>query len=449
MLFTLIIGKLAIKIAGLANKDIGIAGKLALKINKDILKRLKKKISGEFIFIIGTNGKTTTRKLLVEIFGKEKLNIGNNHHSKDDYNGIISALIEKIRIFGKTKVDYMVIEIKDIATLSLFTEIKPEYLIITNLFEEQLSRKGNFKEKINKLKIYLSTLSETTMIFNGDDPVVVDIGMDLKNRLVYYGIDNKDEEDEAEEKKCIRCGGVLKYTYIDAGQLGDYTCQNCDLERPEIDYLATNVSLKDGIYFDLWTKGEEYPFDLPSQGYHNIYNLLAALALLDELDIGIDAGELALEEFEFEDNEVDTFYIKKPIFLKESDNIASFEQSLETLDEDEGKIDILFFFGEEKYEEDITFIYDCDFSVLEKTNIGKIYITGMRAFDLALAIRYMTNASKKIIVEDNEISLLSHAINGKAEKLYIVAKGDNDINLEKKLITMEKKWSKNKLWIGK
>ncbi len=449
MLFTLMIGKLAIKIAGLVNKDIGIAGKIAYKLNKNILEKLKKKITGEFIFIVGTNGKTTTRKLLVEIFGKEKLNIGSNHHSRDDYDGIISALIEKVRIFGKTKVDYMVIEIKDIATLSLFTEIKPEYLIITNLFEEQLSRIGNFKEKINKLKMYLGTLKETTMIFNGDDPVVVDIGMDLKNRLVYYGIDNKDDEDVAEVKKCIRCDGELKYTYIDAGQLGDYTCKNCDLERPEIDYLATNVSLKDGIYFDLWTKGEEYPFDLPSQGYHNIYNLLAALALLDELDIGIDAGELALEKFEFEDNEIDTFYIKKPIFLKESDNVSSFEQSLETIEEDEGKIDILFFFGEEKNEDDITFIYDSDFSVLDKASIGKIYITGSRAYDLALAIRYLTNACKKIVVEENDISVLSHAINGKAEKLYIVAKGDNDINLEKKLITMEKKWSKNKLWIGK
>lgn len=449
MLFTLMIGKLAVKIAGLANKDIGIAGKIACRLNKDILKKLKKKIDGEFIFIIGTNGKTTTRKLLVEIFGKEKFNIGNNHHSRDDYDGLVSALIEKIRIFGKTKVDYMVIEIKDIATLSLFAEIKPEYIILTNLFEEQLSRKGNFREKIISLKEYLNKIPETTMIFNGDDPVVVDIGMDLNNRLVYYGIDNKDDEDESEIKKCIRCGGELTYTYIDAGQLGEYSCNVCDLERPEIDYLAKNVSLKDGIYFDLWTKGEEYPFDLPSQGYHNIYNLLAALALLDELDIGIDAGELALEKFEFEDIEIDTFYIKKPIFLKESYNISSFEQSLETIDEDEGKIDILFFFGDEKNEEDITFIYDSDFSVLEKANIGKIYITGPRAFDLALAIRYLTNASKKIIVDDKDINLLNHAINGKGEKLYIVAKGDNDINLEKKLVSMEKKWSNNKLWIGK
>lgn len=449
MFFTLILGKLAIKLACLAKKDISIGGKIASKLQKNILQRLKKKITGDFIFIVGANGKTTTRHLLVEIFEKEGLNTGNNHHSKDSYYGVLSALIEKIKIFGKTKVDYMVIEIKDITTLSLYKEIVPEYLIITNLIKEQLSRNGEFQSTIENLKTSLQSLENTTMIFNGDDPVVVDIGMDIKSHVIYYGIDDYNEDDVTEVKKCIRCGGKLNYEYLNYGQLGKYSCESCDLENPEIDYLATNVSLKDGIYFDLWTKGEEYPFDLPSQGYHNIYNILATLAILDELDIGIEAGELALEKIDIEDIFVDTFYIKKPIFLKEANSISSFEQGLEIIGEDEGKIDILFIFDDEDDEEEITFIYDCDWSVLDKGNVGKIYVSGDRAYDLGFCIRYLTNACKKIIVEENEETILNQAINGKGEKLYIVTKGDSDKNFEKTLVTMEKKWSKNKKWTGK
>ncbi len=443
------LGKLVVKLAGFAKKDMSIGGKIASRMQKDILKRLKKKITGDFIFIVGANGKTTTRNLLVDIFEKEGFNTGNNHHSKDTYYGVISALIEKTKIFGKTKVDYMVIEIKDITTLSLFKEIIPEYLIITNLIKEQLSRTGEFQITIDNLKKYLQKMTSTTMIFNGDDPVIVDIGMDLKSHVIYYGIDDHNDDDEPEERKCIRCNGTLNYSYINYGQLGKYICNSCDLETPEIDYLATNVSLKDGIYFDLWTKGNEYPFDLPSQGYHNIYNILAALALLDELDIGIDAGELALEKIDIEDIFVDTFYIRKPIFLKEANNISSFEQGLETIGEDEGKIDILFIFDDEDDEEEITFIYDCDWSVLDNINIEKIYVSGDRAFDLGFCIRYLTKAYNKLIVSENEEMTLNQAINGTGEKLYIVTKGKNDKNFEKTLVSMEKKWSKSKKWTRK
>lgn len=444
MLFTLMLGKLLIKIASFTNKDISIGGIIASKMQKNILKKLKKKITGDFIFIVGANGKTTTRHLLVEIFEKEGLNIGSNHHSRESYYGVISALIEKIKIFGKTKVDYMVIEVRDINTLYLYAELMPEYLIVTNLIKEQLSRKGEFQTTINALKEYLSSIPNTTMIFNGDDPVVVNIGMELKNHVIYYGIDDQKDDDEPEQKRCIKCEGVLNYSYINYGQLGEYTCDSCDLENPEIDYLATNVSLRDGIYFDLWTKGNEYPFDLPSQGYHNIYNILAALAILDELDIGIDAGELALEKIEIEDIIVDTFYIRKPIFLKEANSISSFEQGLETIGEDEGKIDILFIFDEEDNEEEITFIYDIDWSILDKGNIEKIYVSGDRAFDLGFCIRYLTKACKKLIVDIKDETVLQQAIGGKGEKLYIVTKGQSDKNLEKKLVAMEKKWSKHK-----
>ena len=50
----------------------------------------------------------------------------------------------------------MVIEVRDINTLYLYAELMPEYLIVTNLIKEQLSRKGEFQTTINALKEYLS-----------------------------------------------------------------------------------------------------------------------------------------------------------------------------------------------------------------------------------------------------------------------------------------------------
>ena len=102
---------------------------------------------------------------------------------------------------------------------------------------------------------------------------------------------------------------------------------------------------------------------------------------------------------------------------------------------------MLIVFNEEDQEAQTTFIYDSPLEILGQEHIHKVYITGTRAYDLALACRYTDVPQSKLIVEPNLDACLHQALSGKADKLHIINKDVDERSLGKKLIKLEKKWS--------
>lgn len=439
MFIKLLILKILIKLDDIGFNSLG--SKFILRADKKILYKLLEILKGQLILITGTNGKTTVKFLLKDILNKEDKKIVINDHSRNDCYGILYALIKNISLFNKRKFDYIIFEVKDLDVLDYFNNKNPDYMIITNLFKDQIIRKYDFKNYINNFKKKIEEFKKTTFILNGDDPAVTYVSKDLKNEKRYYGIDNSDMEDEVlpGTLKCLCCEGNLKYTHRFFGQLGEYNCENCDFDKPGIDYLATNTSLKNGIYFDLLVRGDEYPFDLPAEGLYNIYNILAAISLIEETDIGLESVELALEKIELEDNFIDSFYIKKPIFLKEATNINSFEQIIEDIEEDEKIVDILLIHDEK--EDYSNFIYSLDIDILKEEKINKIYITGIKGYDIALALKAMGISLKKIVVDTDVDMILNIALSGKGNKLYIINMDEEGREIGKQLHRLERKWS--------
>lgn len=443
MFIKLALCKIVLRIARLLDRDISWAGRLAETLDPTILKKLRTRVDKDVILILGTNGKTTTKRLLTEIFRKEGLRAAGNSHTTMEYYGILASMAERIGLLPSGRLDYLALEVKDLETLSLLGALEPGIIVFTNLFREQLVRQSSFERQLDALRSYLKTVPDATLILNGDDPVLAMIGEETPNRRFYYGVEySRDEEEDApEEGVCPACGASLAYSVRTYGQLGDYACAACGLDKPAIDYLAGNVSLKDGIYFDLRAKGEIYPFDLPAQGFYNIYNILACLACLEELDVGLEAAELYLELAELEDVRMDTFYIRKPVFLGVAASPALFNQTLEVLEEDEGPLDVLILFNEEDREEEVTFVWDSPLEVLGGDNIRKVFVTGTRAYDLALACRYKGVPQSRLIVDPNVDAILNQALAGKADKLHILNKDLDERSLAKKLVKLEKKWS--------
>ncbi len=441
MFIKLLLAKILVKIDSLFFKEDTFGSKLVLGLDKDLISKLLARAQGEIVLVIGTNGKTTVKHLLKDILEKEDKNIIINEHSKKDCYGILSALIKRLPLFTKKKFDYLIFELKDPASLEYFKERGPEYLIVTNLFKEQISRKHEFIKYIGAWKNRMEQLEKTIFILNGDDPVVTHLSQGFKGQKLYYGLDNSYVEEEIlpGSLNCPNCGGSLNYSHRFFGQLGEYACGNCDFDKPAIDYLATNTSLKNGIYFDLLVRGEEYPFDLPAQGFHNVYNILAAISFIEETDIGLESVELALEKIEIDDDSLDTFYIKKPVFLKEAWNISALEQAFEDLSEDDEIIDLLLIYDEEK--EYTNIIYDIDIEDLKKDKIRKIYLTGDKAYNMALALKAMGLPLRKLIVDLELNIVLKLALSGKGKKLYIINMDDDTRSIEKQLKRLEKKWS--------
>lgn len=420
-----------------------LGGKLGFALDRNLLKKLLRGVHKEVILILGSTGKTTTRNILLEIFNKEGFDTTVNNHRRKDAYGILGALLEKANFFKGLQTDYVLLEINDLKTLALLKDLKPGHIILTNIFKEQVSRKVSLELTVRELEEALKTVPQANLILNGDDPVVVGLGAKLENPKIYYGIDMEvDEQEDDEVFYCPACGQELDYQSRRYSQLGTWSCPSCAFDNPALDYQARNVTLKDGIYFDFVSSGEEYPFDLPGVGIYNIYNILGALALVEELDLGVEAAELALEKMEFQDLELDTFYINKPIFLNDAETEALFLHSLEIIDEDdEGILDLLLFFNTLGEEEENTFIWNLPLGVLGKSNIRSINITGDRAYDLALALRYQGISQNKIFIWEDVEEGLNQSLSGKGDKLYIVSRGEAPERLSRKLKGREKKWS--------
>lgn len=152
------------------------------------------------------------------------------------------------------------------------------YMVLTNLFRDQLDRYGEIDITMNILKEVMQSAPEMKVIVNGDDALSAYLAQESGNPYVTYGIseqvvDDKDSHEIREGRFCKKCGAPLKYNFYHYSQLGDYACTGCDFKRPEIDYDAADVAVSDHLAFTVDGKRLEANY----KGFYNVYNILAAL----------------------------------------------------------------------------------------------------------------------------------------------------------------------------
>lgn len=115
-----------------------LPGKLALKIDPQILDHLAKDY--QVVVVTGTNGKTLTTALTVNILKQEFDHVLTNPTGANMVQGIVSTFLSAKVKKGEKK--FAVLEI-DEASLSKVTEyIKPELFVFTNIFRDQMDRYG-------------------------------------------------------------------------------------------------------------------------------------------------------------------------------------------------------------------------------------------------------------------------------------------------------------------
>src|ERR1035437_2574662 len=140
----LFIGKVISKISKTLNLGHGSTwpGHIALKINPNFVDQVLKKSQTKIILVPGTNGKTTTAKLLQTIFEENNQKVFLNSSGANLLNGIASSIILRSNLAGNLKFDFAIFEV-DENTLPQITEaIEPDFIIALNLFRDQLDRYG-------------------------------------------------------------------------------------------------------------------------------------------------------------------------------------------------------------------------------------------------------------------------------------------------------------------
>ena len=388
----IIIGKIMAALSRLFNIGAGGTwpGEIALTLDKDFIKKMSQGVKKGIILVAGTNGKTTTSKIIQKILENEGRSnqVIHNHSGANLLNGIASAMIKSADFFGQIKVDWAVFEVDENTLPLVLGEFTPQIVVCLNLFRDQLDRYGEIDLIAEKWRRALKKLpSQTKVILNSDDPQIAFLGKDLEAEVLYFGLESQEDSKvkishAADSIHCLFCGTRLDFKRVYFSHLGLWQCKKCGEKRPK-------PSLSDWNWF------------LP--GIYNRYNILAAVSAVKSLSIKDENIQIALKSFEpvFGRGEEFSFKDKKVKILL-SKNPTGFNVTLQRIIKQKPKIVLLALNDRIPDGRDVSWIWDVDFEELVQ-KVDHLIISGDRAYDLGLRIKYALKA-----LEHKNMKTLEH-----------------------------------------
>lgn len=396
------------------------AGKIALKICPSVLKELSGQVKKDIFIVCGTNGKTTTNNMLCAAIEAEGYRVVCNHTGSNMLNGVAAAFALSAGIGGNLRADYACIEIDEASTRRVFPHFKPDYMVLTNLFRDQLDRYGEIDITMKILKEVMQAAPGMKVIVNGDDALSAFLAMDSGNEYITYGIseqvtDDRDSHEIREGRFCKRCGAPLKYRFYHYSQLGDYACSGCEFQRPAPDYDAADVEIGDGLAFTV--EGRRLRADY--RGFYNIYNILAAYAAVRTGGIDAEHFNDMLAGFNPENGRMEEFRIQSTkAILNLAKNPAGFNQNISAVMQDQTPKDVIIVINDNAQDgTDISWLWDVDFDRFREANTQSITVSGIRCYDMGLRLKYVDIPA--MMEPDVEKALRERIANG-CGNLYVL-----------------------------
>lgn len=244
--------------------------------------------------ITGTNGKTTSTTLLKKIAYDN--GIKPCEHDLDGMQGNAEFIpILQSRLDG----DVGILEVGTFGVSGTVGRIVKDTSmssgLITNITPDHLKDLGSFMDYANVKGEFISELGLGQLIVNGQDPTIMGLlrELDFKGEVITFGVDELPES--IGMKECV-CGEEIAVKEIISG-CGYYFCK-CGLTTPQVDYIATNIDLKNRT-FDLHTPNEKLTVKMGIDGLHNVYNLTGVIIAAHKfLDLPYDKILLSIASFD-------------------------------------------------------------------------------------------------------------------------------------------------------
>jgi UDP-N-acetylmuramyl tripeptide synthase len=384
-------------------------GQVAINLCPDFLERIGK--PEHIISVTGTNGKTTVNNMICDMFEASGKKILSNRAGSNTRTGITTALILGSTFTGKAKFDTAVFETDERSTLRIFPYVKPEYVLITNLFRDSIMRNGH-PEFIGS--ILTDNIPKTSkLILNGDD--LISCGISPENARVYYGINKLDTDIKEcinlinDIRICPRCAGKLEYDYLRYHHIGRCHCVDCGFKSPDYDYAATEIN-RDNNTVTITDKNGTGVYEFVNDSIFNIYNMVAIAALFREMgysheDIVEYMKHSKVVESRYKLVTVNSVSIITQ--LAKEKNALAISRAFDYVRGLPGRKSILLMmnclYDEAHWSENTCWMYDCDFEFLNDENVNEIVVSGPRARDYRLRLLYAGVPDSKIKIEMSEL----------------------------------------------
>lgn len=371
-------------------------GLIAEYIDPKALQKLTSYVS-DVILVTGTNGKTTTSRIIGSILDRSGFSYIHNREGSNLLRGLIGSLITKTPFFPENKQPVALLEVDEATLPATISQTSPKIIVITNLFRDQLDRYG---EVDTIRKIWHKTLQNldesTTLILNSDDPSIAHLGYGTKAKVLYFGVEDrnfalKDLPHASDFTSCIVCGAELKYDAVYMSHLGRYKCTSCGQNRPKPNIFAQTIELDDesGFRAKITTSQGKFEIKTTLPGLYNVYNSLGAVSCALALNIPLQKIIQSLKSFEpaFARGEIINISGKK-IFLGLAKNPTGFNELINTMFRKNKKRYVFIAVNDLIADgRDVSWLWDVDFEKLSG-KIKKLWVSGIRVADISLRLKY-------------------------------------------------------------
>ena len=351
-------------------------GLVVEKVDPSFLARTLAQLPRGVVVISGTNGKTTTTKMVVELLRGQGLKVFTNRSGSNFTRGVVASLVGELGIRGRLDADIAVLELDEAHAVHFVRAVAPQYALLLNVMRDQLDRFGEIDTTARLLRTIGSAATDG-VVLNREDPRVAAIADSLGSQDVrYFGLAAQlrshfpSDDDHHSAAPAAGAGGA----------------ESPHADSPDADVVLTALEDQGGTFR---IDDEEITTSLSVNGVYNTYNAAAALTLVrqvmgDSLDADALLQSLTQVTPAFGRGESLTVG-GQPLDLVLVKNPAGFRLGLSSFSA-EGVATMICINDDYADGRDMSWLWDVSFDSLADEGVAAV--SGVRSYDMALRLSY-------------------------------------------------------------
>lgn len=378
--------RLAARLRGGGSGGTALPGLVVERTDPAFLGRVLAQLPRGVVVVSGTNGKTTTTKMIVQLLQSQGLKVLTNRTGSNFIRGVLTSLLTEVDWRGRVDADIAVLELDEAHAVRFIQHVRPQATLLLNVMRDQLDRFGEVDYTASLLH-QVAQATTGVVVINQDDPRLVspDFLDTLSARTASFGI-----------------GPALRSVFLSDDELHTARTSQPTAARPgeavpgpmSPSHPTVLLEKLHGQEVTLQVRGVRRRVSMTIRGVHNQLNACAALALTLEIlgpkaDVSSVLDELSRVEpafgrgevVELDGREVELSLVKNP---------AGFRMGLLTAAQAEAETgpETLMVAINDEYADgrDMSWLWDVEFAGLREEGVA--VVTGVRAWDMALRLRY-------------------------------------------------------------
>ena len=371
-----------------------VPGRVALFIEPKFLQKTLGRMAKGIYFVSGSNGKSTTTSMLVAVLRMHGLKVLTNPAGGNIPQGLASALLADVNLFGKLEHDVAVIEVDEAYGKLIARKVAPNGLLITNLQFDQLNRFHSPDEVFEHLND-LANLTKDFVVVNGSDSNTERLAFGQKHRLDSSGV-------------------YVSESAVGTSAHGLLSAPSFERENHELPNQASLISTS-GLTATISVGSEKATVPIPAAGLHYAVDAALAFGMAHKIlgpDFDLQKASRAMTGFGPVYGRGEVIEHKgqrlRIIMMK---NLPSLQANLDALEASPARVWI----SVDEGTPDPSWIYDIDLTNLSHADV----VSGTKTYQWATRLAYEGKPFGKLIENEEEALDFFLSLSGKDKTAII------------------------------